>query len=405
MSEQGVEGRPRLVEAGPDALTERLATGRRIQRRAQRLLQATVSLFVLTLPQHSTAGKTADAAELKRLAAEAEGLAQRGAWTGVNRSYLALAELQSKGTPVSSELHILGARAAQELGDLKETYLRLVRARQAQDGLSDEIEMWIAKLDSEYQLVHIVALPSWKAPLTLVNKDMSFVPAHKSTIDKAITVLEAEREFTGLLPHGRYTVGPENFELIGGPRIEVVLKKSGPWEQSASEPSPAVPLPVEPSPAPRLTQGPTAMVVSLRQDFEDPVAFGEATESLKQDILGLVDVVKVTVHGIRSCNRVELASRSDLEPVQNALIPHGVLLQTDPPVFTMSLEAGHPAALPIDDDQTVGDVATISRSWCDAPGLRRVEITIDAGVDLEHVTEELSAILQDADPSLEAQLP
>ncbi|MFT4622184.1 MAG: hypothetical protein ACI8PZ_000840 [Myxococcota bacterium] len=364
------------------------------------------TLLMLYIHGPAFAGRETQHAEVERLTEEAAGLAARGAWTGVDRSYQALAALADKGVPVDVEVHMLGARAAQELGDLRETYMRLVRARQANSGPSEAIESWIAKLDSEYQLVHITALPSWKAPLDLVNADMGFVPAHKSTIDKAVAVLEEKREFVGLLPHGRYSVGPTKFELVGGAMAEVVLKRSGDWEPEPEAESATIPAPAPAAEAaPSLTAAPTTLLITLGSSLEDAGSLGAAADALKSGLLEIVDVLKVEVFGIAPCYRVTPSDPAQIEPLQEALVPHGTLHTGPPPYFTVPSAAGHPASLPLDAGGSISDLCDVERTWCPAPGVRRVEVTVDAGVHLAAVRGQLAEIVAEADPALEARLP
>lgn len=159
-------------------------------------------------------------AEAVRLVQQMDKLAAKGAWTGVERAYEQLVSLK---VPVAVQIHLMAAQAAQSRGDQTEAWRRFLRVL-AVDGLHAEAHLQLATIQATYGEVTLTVHKKWSEPVTLEAKDLGFDPEHFSALEKASSSLEEERTYHGLLPLGRYTLGPVAFEVIGGPPVAVLLK-------------------------------------------------------------------------------------------------------------------------------------------------------------------------------------
>jgi len=80
-----------------------------------------LSLCSLLLASTAVAQDEAMLAEQERLQKELQALVAREAWYGVERVYQHLIEMESDGMRVTYAEHMLGARAAQQRGDVVST--------------------------------------------------------------------------------------------------------------------------------------------------------------------------------------------------------------------------------------------------------------------------------------------
>jgi len=176
---------------------------------------------LLLLPSASQGGRAEDAAEARRLSEELTRLANRNAWSGVGRSYAALRAIP--GAEVTVEQHLLGAHAAQAAGDINDVWLCLNRAL-AIDPRHENALMWWATLLATYGEVALKVHRRYEEQALLVGQDFAFNPEYVRVFQAAQAALDEDRSYTGLLPLGRYQLGHEKFEIIGGPLVEVTLK-------------------------------------------------------------------------------------------------------------------------------------------------------------------------------------
>ncbi len=153
-------------------------------------------------------------AESRRLAQEVRSLAERGAWPGVERSYLKLREL---GQPLDAVVHLQGAQAAQARGDAQEVRARVEEARAA--GGSDVPELWLEDLASNYGEAVLIAGDSG----SLQVERRPFSPDRAAAVDFAAAAIDRDRRFEGLLPAGVYFLGAHRFDVTGGEPVRVDL--------------------------------------------------------------------------------------------------------------------------------------------------------------------------------------
>ncbi len=184
-----------------------------------------IAAFALcvALPTLAWAGEAE--AEAYRLHQEIGKLAQRNAWSGVERTFLALVEV---GLPMTLEDYQLGGLAAMQRGEMLEAKIRLQKARQAGEPVLaagspyQEVERTLEELDSRYGMVHLMALGD--ALPVLVRDDAPFSTNEKQAITWARQRVSENRAFMGLLPIGGYRLDSALFTVeAGAEMLEVRL--------------------------------------------------------------------------------------------------------------------------------------------------------------------------------------
>jgi hypothetical protein len=160
-------------------------------------------LLALLAPAPALAGGDApspvDEHEFRRLAAEIERLAARNAWAGVERAYAPLADAPFH---VGAGVHLAGARAARDRGDLATVRERLRLALDLED--LPEIRDWLARIESAYGAVVLLGDPG---RVTLAAAHVPFDPEQAAAIRFAAATIAEAGSFEGLLPEGRYAFG------------------------------------------------------------------------------------------------------------------------------------------------------------------------------------------------------
>ena len=110
-----------------------------------RNLLVLASLFAMSTPAH--AGDV-EAAEHRQISEEMERLASRNAWSGVERNFKQLLELQEAGEVITYDEWNLGAQAARALGDMGSCRDRLAQAVKL-EGKEEDIA-WLEQIDKSY---------------------------------------------------------------------------------------------------------------------------------------------------------------------------------------------------------------------------------------------------------------
>ncbi|MCB9676159.1 MAG: hypothetical protein H6737_13645 [Alphaproteobacteria bacterium] len=186
------------------------------------------------------------AAERYRLEQEMDKLAKKTQWTGVERTYAQMLELQ---TPLTTHTHYTAALAAEARGDMRESWIRLERALREQsvvEMVEPDVGFSIKKtlpevVDTESEsgqaaraayeqlrtrygrvgiTVHKTRLPA----LALVSAK-PFSKTEREAIERAQKALSVKYEYEGLLPLGRYMIDGEFFEVAPGEIQKVRVEK------------------------------------------------------------------------------------------------------------------------------------------------------------------------------------
>ena len=164
-------------------------------------------------------------AEAARISDEMERLAQKKAWSGVDRLYR---KLEGLGVDPTLEDYMHGAYAARELGEVLIVRSRLkVAARSHQ---SKEIVEWLWKIDNTYGRVELVSVP--QRSTTLEAAVMPFDPDQRKAVEAAIASVGDNGVFVGMLPEGEFSFSGQQFKVEPGisVRIEVSprVRRHGP---------------------------------------------------------------------------------------------------------------------------------------------------------------------------------
>ena len=185
------------------------------------------SLFAVSTP--AFAGEV-ERAEHRQISEEMERLAQRNAWTGVERNFVQLLELQEAGEVITYEEWHLGAQAARALGDMGSCRDRLAQAVKL-EGKEEDIA-WLEQIDKSYGPVALRSVDKESVP-TLSIAAMPFAADQRAALEYAQKTLADDRNFRGLLPPGDYTFEAggvtETFTVAAGSleQIDIKLTPSG----------------------------------------------------------------------------------------------------------------------------------------------------------------------------------
>jgi hypothetical protein len=159
------------------------------------------------------AGTPAEDAESARLADEVVRLAQKGAWSGVERAY---AQMRALPSPIEARIHVLGAEAALAGGDVGGCLARWELAY-ALDPDPSYVERYTALRDS-----HAEVYLEGKG-VSLVPAQASFLPQAQAAVGFAAHAIAESGRFHGWLPPGDYVFGGRLLALEAGQRVRVVL--------------------------------------------------------------------------------------------------------------------------------------------------------------------------------------
>ena len=168
-------------------------------------------------------GATAAEAEHIRLSEEMRKLASRNAWRGVEAKYNQMKELEKKGVALSAADHLLGVQAARQLGSVYDVYLRLQAANALEP--SPDLQGQIANIEANYGLVKLDVDDKFKGEFPFKPERMPMDPFKRTAIETAQKNVAEGRKFIGMLPNGRYTLGPRTFDVTkdATERVEVYL--------------------------------------------------------------------------------------------------------------------------------------------------------------------------------------
>ncbi|MEZ4320112.1 MAG: hypothetical protein R3F61_21715 [Myxococcota bacterium] len=163
-----------------------------------------VGLMLAGTPVLAGSSEREAAAEAYRLSEEATRLVQKGAWQGVERTYLRAVET---GAPLSAAMHLTGARSSMQIGDATEARQRLLSAYELER--DPEVLAWLTTYSRQYTRVTLKVDPGAK----LEVERRHFDAERARVVDRAAEILAETGAFDGLLPMGRYRVGAFWFKV------------------------------------------------------------------------------------------------------------------------------------------------------------------------------------------------
>ena len=173
-------------------------------------------------------------AECKRIREEMMSLAQQEAWSGVERHYLKLLELERSGVEMQADDHMLAASVSASRGELDELILRLEAAVRL--GSAEKAQVWLDTLNTQTAFVEIRLQVS--GAVTIKPEAFIVDQSYSEALRRAEQELLRTGEFSGRLPTGKFEILGEElvFPLViergENPKI-VVDSKAQRGEQEA----------------------------------------------------------------------------------------------------------------------------------------------------------------------------
>ncbi|MFK7927012.1 MAG: chalcone isomerase family protein [Myxococcota bacterium] len=149
--------------------------------------------------------------EVMRLEQAMASLAQRSAWSGVERRYQ---EMLLLGAPLSRDTLILAAAAAREQGDVLHYLSRLVDAQALEE--TEDAQSQIDDILTTFGRAQLHGNPG----TALTIETMPFRTDAARAVTIAQEQLAAVGRFDGFLPAGSYTFGKTRFKVEPGDRIK-----------------------------------------------------------------------------------------------------------------------------------------------------------------------------------------
>lgn len=159
-------------------------------------------------------------AEHRRLQGELRKLAQKAAWSGVDRTYVSMVDL---GIQLDPNDHLQAAQAAIARGDALLAMLRFRRviaqrpppdAPEEDHVTYEDARSALERLETRYGPVSI-SVGEGRQPV-LLRPSAPFAPDERTAVEQATQRLAEERVFRGLLPVGEYEIDGRAFEVMAG---------------------------------------------------------------------------------------------------------------------------------------------------------------------------------------------
>jgi hypothetical protein len=200
------------------------------------------------------ASAVTQSAEVVRLTEEMTKLAQRNAWTGVERAYKKLESMGDEAFNLipkeftsAAAIHQLGAQASSIFGETQLSQERLLRAKRSLDtavgGINDPaLRQIIDSLDAiekAYGTVSIAPRSEARSKKELKRLQgrgpelipvvQPFAPDQRRSIEAASKVIKETGVFTGLLPKGGYTLADQSFTVDAGTQLTGKKSKDIHW--------------------------------------------------------------------------------------------------------------------------------------------------------------------------------
>ena len=145
-------------------------------------------------------------AEYRRLHEEAEKLAGKHRWEGVERLYAEMLEL---GVEVRYDDHMLGAQASRVEGDITEMLLRLDAAAALEPG--SEADKLRDEVRGEWRYVELQTEPL--TPTLFHSKGLVLAQDQRAAIAFARGRVEETGQYAGWLPPGSYRFAGHPFQI------------------------------------------------------------------------------------------------------------------------------------------------------------------------------------------------
>lgn len=203
---------------------------------------------------------TAAASEVTRLTQEITRLAQKNAWTGVERTY---GQLVSYGLPIDPGVHLTAAEAARSAGNMSGYRERLELGRAADPA---QVEAALSSIDASYGTLHVTSKKRDQVQVAWAGPP-PFQPDLAAAIATAVDTANASGNFHGLVPAGAYTINGETVEVQAGGTASWSPAKGKKKEKEAAPEAPAA------APA-AAAAGPDRRTQKLYEEMDGAIEYG-----------------------------------------------------------------------------------------------------------------------------------
>ena len=160
--------------------------------------------------------KNADVAEYERLSDEMLKMSKNNVWKGVDKRFEEMEELD---VDISFDHYVLGAQAAQEMGDIASCKKRLAKAIEIKK--KKQVIHWYQDIDEHYG--YVALFTSSKGGRYLNSESAIGGPVEAQSIGFATQQILEEGEFEGLLPVGAYDFAGQKFNVTSGVAVHLEI--------------------------------------------------------------------------------------------------------------------------------------------------------------------------------------
>jgi hypothetical protein len=161
----------------------------------------------------------ASPAEVERLLSEMDKLAQKGAWSGVERVW---GEIQALQGEVPAESWLLAAQSAAQRGEAGDAYRRYLTAERMKPGITAGS---MDQYRTDYGRLEVRRVEATCAVLAAAERP--FEPQKALAVDRAAQVLAETGGFSGMVPAGAYLVAGQSVQVAAGAAPTVVQRRAG----------------------------------------------------------------------------------------------------------------------------------------------------------------------------------
>ena len=169
----------------------------------------------------SAASVEEEQAEMARILEDMKQFREKANWTVVEKRYQQLSEF-SKASP-TVEMHLLGAEAASNLGNVSAVKVRLQDALALEE--TEKTKQWYASIDANYASVTIKVPKKFDDIPELTIAMSPFFPDQQFALAFAKQSIQDNRKFQGYVPFGEYTIAGSTFTVAKGDSGVVVVAR------------------------------------------------------------------------------------------------------------------------------------------------------------------------------------
>ena len=173
-------------------------------------------LLLLQTSVGSAENKNADVAEYERLSDEMLKMSKNNVWKGVDKRF---GEMEELDVDISFDHYVLGAQAAQEVGDIATCKKRLAKAIEIKK--KKQVIHWYQDIDEHYG--YVALFTSSKGGRYLHSESAIGGPVEAQSIGFATQQILEEGEFEGLLPVGSYDFAGQKFNVTSGVAVHLEI--------------------------------------------------------------------------------------------------------------------------------------------------------------------------------------